>query len=89
MLESSFDKDVILRPTASLFYDVIRDELKKIRNGDARELGDSWLERRRSDVSMRNLFGYEEELKRLRSLSRREEKHSEVDDAEVDASFHL
>ncbi|KAL7492312.1 hypothetical protein ACHAWT_004944 [Skeletonema menzelii] len=61
MLESSFDKDIILRPKASLFYDIIRDEIKKIRNGNARGLNDTWLQRRRSEMSLGRLFCSEEE----------------------------
>ena len=61
MLESSFDKDIILRPKASLFYDIIRDEIKKIRNGNARGLNDTWIQRRRSEMSLRRLFCSEEE----------------------------
>ena len=91
MLESSFDKDIILRPKASLFYDIIRDELKKIRKGNAQGLSDVWLQRRRSHVSMRNLFGSEEERKRLISSIAKQDlvKQAEVDDGEVDESFHL
>ena len=55
MLESSFDKDIDLRPKASLFYDIIRDELKRIR-GNAKGLNDTWIQRRRSDLSLKGLF---------------------------------
>ena len=55
MLESSFDKDINLRPKASLFYDIIRDELKRIR-GNAKGLNDTWIQRNRSDLSLRRLF---------------------------------
>ena len=48
LLESGFDKDINLRPKASLFDDIIRDELKKLRNGDTQTLNDSWILRRRS-----------------------------------------
>ena len=90
MLESSFDKDIALRPKASLFYDNIRDELKKIRNGNTRGLSDMWLQRRRTQMSTRNLFDSDEELTRLRSSSRRGKEHVEVvDDGEVDESFHF
>lgn len=91
MLESSFEKDINLRPKASLFYEIIRGELKKIRKGNARGLDDKWLQRRRSGESMRNLFASEEELKRLRpSIVKLDlEDHAEVDNEEVDESFHL
>ena len=55
MLESSFEKDINLRPKASLFYDIIRDELKRIR-GNAKGLNDTWIQRNRSDLSLRRLF---------------------------------
>ena len=77
MLESSFSKDIILRPKSSLFYDVIRDEIKMIRDGNERGLNDTWLQRRRSEMSLRRLIcsdaEEEEELKRLE---------------EIDESFH-
>lgn len=55
MLESSFDKDINLRPKASLFYDIIWDELKRLR-GNATGLNDTWIQRNRSDLSLRRLF---------------------------------
>lgn len=58
MLESSFDKDIDLRPKASLFYDIIRDELKRLR-GNAKGLNDTWIQRNRSDLSLRRLFSDE------------------------------
>ena len=93
MLESSFEKDISLRPKASLFYEIIRGELKKIRKGNARGLDDMWLQRRRSRESMRNLFASEEELKQLShrsSIVKLDlETHVEVDDGQVDKSYHL
>ena len=70
MLESSFDKDIILRPKASLFYDVIRDELKEMRNGNARGLNDTWLQRNRSQLSLTRLFCSDEEVKRLEEVDK-------------------
>ncbi len=58
MLESSFDKDIDLRPKASLFYDIIRDELKRLR-GNTKGLNDTWIQRNRSDLSLRRLFSDE------------------------------
>jgi len=94
MLESSFDRDMALRPKASLFYDIIRGELKKIRNGNAVGLNDTWLQRRRSDVSLRNLFSSEDDVTRLSSSSAKLKMHAEIirritDEEEVDESFHL
>lgn len=77
MLESSFDKDINLRPKASLFYDIIRDELKTLRHGDARGLNDTWIQRRRSEVSFTRLIS-EEDLKRLSVSSRRLEIPAEI-----------
>ena len=92
MLESSFEKDINLRPKASLFYEIIRDELKKIQ-GITRRLDDMWLQRRRTHESMRNLFASEEELKQLShrsSIVKLDlETHVEVDDGQVDKSYHL
>jgi len=68
MLESSFDKDINLRPKASLFYDIIRDELKKSRNGNTEGLNDTWIQRCRSDLSLRRLL-CEEEMKRFSATS--------------------
>jgi len=94
MMESSFDKDMCLRPKASLFYDIIRGELKKIRNGNALGLNDTWLQRRRSDVSLKNLFSSEDDVTRLSSSSAKLKMHAEIirritDEEEVDESFHL
>ncbi len=77
MLESSFDKDINLRPKATLFYDIIRDELKKLRNGNTRGLNDTWIQRRRSDMSFRRLFG-DEEPKRLSAASAKLEMPAEI-----------
>jgi len=94
MMESSFDKDMTLRPKASLFYDIIRGELKKVRNGNALGLNDTWLQRRRSDVSLKNLFCSENDGARLSSSSAKLKMHAEIirritDEEEVDESFHL
>ena len=51
MLECSFEKDITLRLSASLLYDIIRDELKNLRKGNARGLSDTWLQCRRTYVS--------------------------------------
>lgn len=67
MLESSFDKDINMRPKASLFYDIIRDELKNLRNGNTEELSEAWIQRRRTDCSSNGFFSETETMERRRS----------------------
>ena len=40
----------------NLWYEVIREELASLRGGDRRGLNESWVSRRRSFESMRNIF---------------------------------
>jgi hypothetical protein len=76
MLESSFDKDINLRPKASLFYDIIRDELKKLRKGDKQGLNESWILRRRSMCSFTRPELHPEQIIMLMSDAEEEEEES-------------
>ena len=56
VLESSFDPDPANRPSIQLHYNVIRFHLLNLRDGDASQLGDTFIKRRRSFESMRKLL---------------------------------
>ena len=56
VLESSFDPDPANRPSIQLHYNVIRFHLLNLRDGDASQLGDTVIKRRRSFESMRKLL---------------------------------
>ena len=56
MLESSFDADTCKRPKMALWYNIIRETLVSLRGGDRKGLGDSFIGRRRSYDSMKDLL---------------------------------
>ncbi|KAL9185557.1 hypothetical protein ACHAXT_003334 [Thalassiosira profunda] len=54
MMESSFDENIGHRPKMALWLDILRTTLINLREGDERDLSDTWIKRRRS-------FGLSEE----------------------------
>ncbi|KAL7539019.1 hypothetical protein ACHAXR_008973 [Thalassiosira sp. AJA248-18] len=54
-LQQSFDPDIDKRPSTQLFYNVLRFQLLKLRDGDGTKLTDAFITRRRSLRSMRHL----------------------------------
>lgn len=56
MLESSFDRCITTRPRMKLWYKIIREELVDLRGGDQSDLSDSYVRRRRTFESMRNIY---------------------------------
>jgi len=80
LLESGFDKDINLRPKASLFDDIIRDELKKLRNGDTQILNDSWILRRRSLWSFTKMeLPPEKKIMLMREAEEEDESHQLIE----------
>lgn len=55
MLQSSFDSEVDKRPKMTLWYNIIRETLASLRGGDRSGLNDTWVKRRRSIESMRDI----------------------------------
>jgi len=56
MLGSSFDSEIDKRPTMELWCSIIRETLASLRGGDGRGLNDTWITRRRSIESMRDIM---------------------------------
>ena len=56
MLDSSFDRCITTRPQMKLWYKIIREELVDLRGVDQSDLSDSYVRRRRTFESMRNIY---------------------------------
>ena len=65
-LSRSFDVNTATRPTMQQFYNMLRFELIAIRDGDATNLNDTYIKRRRSQESIRGIgaYNYKQEGKR-------------------------
>jgi hypothetical protein len=57
-LGRSFDVNTATRPTMQQFYNMLRLELIEIRDGDATNLSDTYIKRRRSQLSIRGIGAY-------------------------------
>ena len=57
VLRLSFEDDMDLRPTISIFYNMLRFQLIELRDGDDRQLSMRHIERRRSSKSFSNRVG--------------------------------
>jgi hypothetical protein len=57
LLRMSFDSSPKERPTMHVIFDILRCTLSEMRGGDVSRLSDSYLLRRRTIASTRNLVG--------------------------------
>jgi serine/threonine protein kinase len=72
-LTMSFSADSTARPTIKYCYDFLRKQLIERRDGDASQLSDSYIKRRRSQASMQlelslHVHNYQQQMKKEKTL---------------------
>lgn len=72
-LAMSFSADSTARPTIKYCYDFLRQQLIEHRDGDASQLNDSYIKRRRSQASMQlelslHVHNYQQQMKKEKTL---------------------